>query len=579
MTLAKCHTGEYCIEIGIGTAGYGFRPNHTHKPSAVFGNPKHGPACFVGFNHRDRFFIRLHITQFNRCTRQPFALINYVHRKVTRLAKCVWVSFRDNLQRQTNRTRGSRIGTAFPFADPNKCFCPAAVYFPSVAAGSFSAGTMFEGRGQSFDLSVIGKSISREIGDGVISFHRNDVKPFRGKNRREVGIASGLTKHWAQIDFAIRSVRLHHQHTVPVDFPAVPVIAMSDLNCEGDGLPGDPRFFGPRMVRSLGEVAQAAGAAIDPLLVDRQVVGVAPLQIAGPAHVSFLDNRRYANELAASAAGVVICRPELAGRAPSGCVVLAAAEPYLAWARVAALFHPLPPGAPGIHPTAVVDPTATVDASAEIGPYVVIGAEAEVGPRCRLAAFVAVGGGVRIGADCRIGTHVSLSHALIGARVVLYPGVKIGQDGFGFATGPAGHVSVPQLGRVVVEDDVEIGANTTVDRGSLHDTVIGAGSRLDNLVQVGHNVRLGRCCVIVGQAGISGSTVLEDFVVLAGQSGIAGHLKVGRGARIGARSGVMNDMPAGAEWVGAPAVPVREFFRQFATLKRLAARKTETKTE
>jgi UDP-3-O-[3-hydroxymyristoyl] glucosamine N-acyltransferase len=337
-------------------------------------------------------------------------------------------------------------------------------------------------------------------------------------------------------------------------------------------LPGDPRFFGPRVARSLGEVADAAGAVVAEEQRGRIVAGVAPLQIAGAAHVSFLDNRRYADQLANSAAGVVILRPDLAARAPAGCITLTTAEPYLAWARVAALFHPLPPAKPGVHPTAVVDPSASVDPSCEIGPYVIIGAEAEIGARCRLDAFVSVGAGVRLGTDCRIGAHVALSHALIGARVALSPGVKIGQEGFGFATGPAGFETVPQLGRVVIGDDVEVGANTAIDRGSLHDTVIGAGSRLDNLVQIGHNVRLGRCCVIVGQAGISGSAVLEDFVVLAGQSGIAGHLRIGRGAKIGARSGVMNDMPAGQDWVGAPAMPVREFFRQVATLKRLAAR-------
>ena len=182
-----------------------------------------------------------------------------------------------------------------------------------------------------------------------------------------------------------------------------------------------------------------------------------------------------------------------------------------------------------------------------------------------------IGEGVVLGADCRIGAHASLSHALLGARVYIYPGARIGQEGFGFAPTDAGFVSVPQLGRVIIEDDVEVGANTTIDRGSAQDTVIGAGSRLDNLVQIGHNVRLGRCCVIVAQVGISGSTVLDDFVMVAGQAGFTGHLHIGRRARIGAQAGVMADVPAGAEVVGSPAMPVREFFRQVATLRRLAA--------
>ncbi len=184
-----------------------------------------------------------------------------------------------------------------------------------------------------------------------------------------------------------------------------------------------------------------------------------------------------------------------------------------------------------------------------------------------------------IGPDCRIGAQVTLSYALIGARVVIYPGARIGQDGFGFAVRPAAFFSVPQLGRVVVEDDVEIGANTTIDRGSLHDTVIGAGSRLDNLVQIGHNVRVGRLCVIVAQVGISGSTILEDHVMIAGQAGLIGHLRIGRKARIGAQAGIMSDVAAGTEVVGSPAMPVREFFRQVVTLRRLARRSPRQKTD
>jgi UDP-3-O-[3-hydroxymyristoyl] glucosamine N-acyltransferase len=181
-----------------------------------------------------------------------------------------------------------------------------------------------------------------------------------------------------------------------------------------------------------------------------------------------------------------------------------------------------------------------------------------------------IGDGVVLGMDCRIGAHASVSHALLGDRVRIYPGVRIGQDGFGFAVAPTGFVSVPQLGRVVLEHDVEVGANSTIDRGSLHDTFIGAGSRLDNLVQIGHNVRLGRGCVIVAQAGISGSTILEDNVMVGGQAGLTGHLRVGRRARIGAQAGVMSDVASGADVVGSPAQPVREFFRNFAILRKLA---------
>jgi len=297
---------------------------------------------------------------------------------------------------------------------------------------------------------------------------------------------------------------------------------------------------------------------------------VAPLAAAGRDEVSFLDTKKYLPALAATEAGAVIVHPDLAEKVPDGCVAIVAEQPYEAWARVAALFHPPPPPVPGIHPSAVIDPSAQVDPSAEIGPLVVVGARAEIGPRCRIGAHGSVGEGVVIGPDCLIGPHVSLSHALLGARVRLYPGARIGQDGFGFVTTASGFLSVPQLGRVVLGDDVEVGANTTIDRGSAQDTVIGAGSRLDNLIQIGHNVRLGRCCVVVAQAGISGSTELEDFVVVAAQAGLTGHLRIGRQARIGAQAGVMADVPPGLDVVGSPSQPVRAFFRQVALLRRLA---------
>lgn len=337
------------------------------------------------------------------------------------------------------------------------------------------------------------------------------------------------------------------------------------------GLPdiaGDPRFFQRAGPFTLAAVADAAeGEALPHRLM---LTGVAPLQTAGPDQVSFLDNRKYAPALAATRAGAVIVHPDMASRVPEGTVAIVTPEPYIAWARVAALFHPVPPVRPGIHPTAVVDAAASIAPSAEIGPLAVIGERAEIGPRCRIGSLAVIGPGVVLGADCRIGAHASLSHTLLGDRVYVYPGARIGQEGFGFAITPEGFHSVPQLCRVILEDDVEVGANTTIDRGSLHDTVIGAGSRLDNLVQIGHNARLGRGCVIVSQAGVSGSTTLEDHVMIGPQAGLTGHLRIGRMARIGAQAGVMADVAAGAEVVGSPAQPRRAFFREVAILRRLA---------
>ncbi len=336
---------------------------------------------------------------------------------------------------------------------------------------------------------------------------------------------------------------------------------------DGQAIVGDARFFTRTGPHTLAAIVDAARAEAPPRRL--RFSGIAPLQTATADQVSFLDNRKYADALTATAAGAVIVHPDMAGRVPDTAVAIVTAEPYAAWARVATLFFPVPPAVAGIHPSAVVAPDARVDPSAEIGPLAVVGAGAEIGPRCRIGALAVIGAGVVIGRDCRIGAHVTVSHALIGDRVVLYPGVRVGQDGFGFAISAGGFLSVPQLGRVVIEDDVEIGANSTLDRGSLHDTVIGAGSRLDNLVQIAHNVRMGRACVIVSQVGISGSTTLDDQVMVAGQAGLAGHLHVGRGARIGAQSGVMGDVPARAEVVGSPAQPVRSFFREIATLRRL----------
>jgi UDP-3-O-[3-hydroxymyristoyl] glucosamine N-acyltransferase len=298
--------------------------------------------------------------------------------------------------------------------------------------------------------------------------------------------------------------------------------------------------------------------------------GVAPLQTAGPNEVSFLDNRRYASALHQTLAGAVIVHPDMAARVPVRSVAIVTADPYAAWARVAALFYPVPPILPGIHPSAIVAEEALVDPSAEIGPLSVIEAGAEIGPGCRIGPYAHIGSGVIVGRDCRIGAHVSLSYAILGARVYVYPGARIGQEGFGFACTRDGFLSVPQLGRAILEDDVEVGANTTIDRGSSRDTVIGAGSRLDNLVQIGHNVILGRCCVIVAQVGISGSTVLEDFVRVGGQAGIAGHLRIGQSAEIGAQAGVISDIASSAKMLGSPAQPMKDFFRQIATLKKMA---------
>ena len=341
---------------------------------------------------------------------------------------------------------------------------------------------------------------------------------------------------------------------------------------------GDPRFFERAGPFSLARVAAAAGAEAPPAASERELSGVAPLQTAGPGEVSFLHNKKYLPTLEQTGAGAVIVGTEFASRVPPGVAALVSEDPHAGWARVAALFHPVHVARPGVHASAVVDPAARIDASADIGPLAVIGAGVVIGPGCRIGAGAVIAPGVVMGRDCRVGPLASVTHALLGNRVYIYPGARIGQEGFGFAMTKQGFLTVPQLGRVILEDDVEVGANSTIDRGAALDTIVGAGSRLDNLIQIGHNVRLGRCCVVVAQAGISGSTVLEDFVQIGAQAGLTGHLRIGARARIGAQAGIMSDVEAGADVVGSPAMPVREFFRNVAVLRRLA-RKPVGKTD
>jgi UDP-3-O-[3-hydroxymyristoyl] glucosamine N-acyltransferase len=297
--------------------------------------------------------------------------------------------------------------------------------------------------------------------------------------------------------------------------------------------------------------------------------GVAPLATAESTDVSFVDNRKYLPALRMTRAGAVIVHPEMADNVPASAVAILTSDVYAAWARVAALFHPPAPPRPGVHTSAVIGTGTRIDPSAEIGPLAVIGDRAVIGKRTRIAPLALIGEAVEIGADCRIGGHVSISHALIGDRVYVYPGARIGQEGFGFAVTPEGFLSIPQLGRVILHDDVEIGANTTVDRGAMTDTVIGAGTRIDNLVQIAHGVRIGRCCALAAQTGIAGSATVEDFVLLGGQAAVAGHLVVGRGAKLAARVGVMQDVEPGAEMGGSPAQPIRAWMREVAWLRRV----------
>lgn len=333
----------------------------------------------------------------------------------------------------------------------------------------------------------------------------------------------------------------------------------------------DSRFFASVGPFPLEHLAAVAGAELSsPGAAAKVISDVAPLDTAGPDALSFLDNPRYMDQFRASRAGACVVRPERATDAPAGMALLLTTDPYMAYARIALALYPEPAPSAGLSRSAVVDPTALIGEGTEIGAGAIIGPRAEIGRHCRIGPNVVIGAGVVIGDASSIGACASLRCCILGARVLVLAGVRIGEDGFGFASDAKGHVKVPQLGRVIIGDDVEIGANATIDRGAGPDTIVGPGCRIDNLVQIGHNVQLGRGCIVVAQAGISGSTKLGDFAIVAAQGGITGHLTIGPGARIGAQSGVMRDVAAGESVGGSPAVPVRQWLRQHAILQRLA---------
>jgi UDP-3-O-[3-hydroxymyristoyl] glucosamine N-acyltransferase len=341
----------------------------------------------------------------------------------------------------------------------------------------------------------------------------------------------------------------------------------------------EPMFFKQSIGLSVSEIAALANA--EPRTgahLERRISNIAPLEVAGPDDLTYIDNAKHVGDLESTQAGACLLTAQFEAHAPPHVAVLRAREPYRAFVMVAKALFPdaLRPHslfeASDAATGAAVHASARIESGVTIDPGVVIGPRAEIGAGSVIAAGALIGPEVRIGRECAVGAGATVMHALIGDRVLIHPGCRIGQDGYGYLAGPKWHEKIPKLGRVIIQDDVEIGANTTIDRGSFRDTMIGEGTKIDNLVQIGHNVVVGRHCALVAQVGISGSVTIGDYVVLEAKVGVIEHVDIGERAVITTGSSVMTNVPAGARWGGYPAGPGRDFLRRVAKTKRLVGR-------
>lgn len=344
----------------------------------------------------------------------------------------------------------------------------------------------------------------------------------------------------------------------------------------------DPVFFVPTRRYTAAEVADLTGAELADLQYSGvEISGIASASEGGKGMLVYIEGRGNAKLAESVEAAAVLCSADIAPKVRPGVAVLVTRKPQAAFATIGRLMFPAAAsphaltGETGISPGAHIDPAARledgviVEAGAVIGPGAAIGAGTIVGPNAVIGKLC------QIGRDCYIGPGASIQMTLAGNRVIIHAGARIGQDGFGFTAGASGPERIPQIGRVVIQDNVEIGANSTVDRGAMSDTVIGENTKIDNLVQIAHNVRIGRNCLIAGLAGISGSVTVEDNVVMGGGVGIADHLKIGAGAQLAAGSGFMNNVPAGEVWAGYPAEPMAAAMRSIALLRKLRTERTK----
>lgn len=341
----------------------------------------------------------------------------------------------------------------------------------------------------------------------------------------------------------------------------------------------DRRFFAYAGPVALSDIVALTGAKAErgglPADGGQRFSDVAPLDVAGPEDISFFDNVKYLDAFTQTKAGMCFVKPKFAGRAPAGMVLLITEEPYYAYALTAQKFYPEAKAAPGVSAHAHVAATAKLGKDVRIDAGAVIGEHVSLGDGCHIGANTVISDHVTIGEHTRIGANCTLSHCILGKRVTLHRGVHVGQDGFGFAPSKRGVAKVPQLGRVLIGDDVDLGSGTCIDRGAGPDTTIGQGTKIDNLVQIGHNVQIGKYVFIAAQTGIAGSSKVGDFAMLGGQTGLSGHITLGDGVKLIAQSGVMHDLAPGGTYGGSPAVPAREWHRQTLALGKLSKKDSE----
>ena len=333
----------------------------------------------------------------------------------------------------------------------------------------------------------------------------------------------------------------------------------------------DPRFFETLSPLSVADLAAQIGGEVD-RGGDRMIASVAPLSSADRGAIAFLGDRKFASALAATKAGCVIVQAEAKDAAPSDAAVIVSRTPQAAWAKASLL----------LHRAVTLDMAITPDEAAEddsvvVEPGAILGKGVRIGRGSRIGANSVIAPGVQIGRDCVIGSNVTVGFALIGDRVKLYAGARIGEAGFGATGTAAGAMDIPQLGRVILQDGVTVGANSCIDRGAYDDTVIGENTKIDNLVMVGHNCVIGRNNLMAANTGISGSVTSGDNVIFGGKAGIGDHITIGEGARVAAGAGVLANIPAGETWSGYPARPIRQFLRETIWLAKQASSKKAPK--